>query len=59
MSLYRIVPERSYVWIDARSNIHPIHSKTNGLEGFIDLEMTPERFSRPDLHDRPANCRYQ
>ena len=31
----------SYVWINARSNLHPIHSKTDGLEGFVDLELTP------------------
>jgi YceI-like domain len=35
---YRIVPERSHVWIDARSNVHPIHSSTDGLEGFVELE---------------------
>jgi hypothetical protein len=35
---YQIVPERSRVWIDARSNVHPIHSSTDGLEGFIDLD---------------------
>jgi polyisoprenoid-binding protein YceI len=38
---YRIVPERSHVWIDARSNVHPIHSSTDGLEGFVELEMAP------------------
>jgi polyisoprenoid-binding protein YceI len=52
VSLYRIVPERSYVWIDARSNVHPIHSKTNGLEGFIDFEMTPD--GSVDLTSRSA-----
>jgi polyisoprenoid-binding protein YceI len=36
---YRIVPERSRVWIDARSNVHPIHSSTQGLEGFVELEL--------------------
>jgi polyisoprenoid-binding protein YceI len=36
---YQIVPDRSHVWIDARSNVHPIHSATDGLEGFIDIEM--------------------
>ncbi len=41
MAVYGIVPERSYVWIDARSSVHPIHSKTNGLEGFVDFGMTP------------------
>ena len=35
---YQIVPERSRVWIDARSSVHPIHSTTDGLEGFIDVE---------------------
>jgi len=38
---YRIVPDRSYVWVDARSSLHPIHSKTDGLEGFVDIEMSP------------------
>jgi polyisoprenoid-binding protein YceI len=27
------------VWIDARSNVHPIHSETGGLEGYVELEM--------------------
>jgi polyisoprenoid-binding protein YceI len=39
---YRIVPERSRVWIDARSNVHPIHSSTDGLEGFVEIAMVPE-----------------
>lgn len=38
MSRFRIVPERSRVWIDAKSNVHPIHSRTDGLEGFIEVE---------------------
>src|SRR5665213_2927047 len=37
MPRYQIVPERSQVWIDARSNVHPIHTTTDGLEGYIDL----------------------
>jgi polyisoprenoid-binding protein YceI len=39
---YRITPERSYVWIDARSNVHPIHSTTDGLEGFVDVTFTSD-----------------
>jgi polyisoprenoid-binding protein YceI len=39
---YRITPESSYVWIDARSNVHPIHSTTDGLEGYVDLAFSPE-----------------
>ena len=38
MTRYRIVPERSKVWIEARSNVHPIHSESDGLEGFVDLD---------------------
>jgi polyisoprenoid-binding protein YceI len=38
---YLIAPERSHVWIDARSNVHPIHSSTDGLEGFVDLALSP------------------
>jgi polyisoprenoid-binding protein YceI len=30
------------VWIDARSNVHPIHSETDGLQGFIELTLDPE-----------------
>jgi len=33
---YRIVPERSQVWIDARSSVHPIRSSTTGLEGWFE-----------------------
>jgi polyisoprenoid-binding protein YceI len=36
---FRIVPDRSRVWIDARSNVHPIRSSTHGLEGSIDLDL--------------------
>lgn len=42
MARYRIVPERSHVWIDARSNLHPIHSTTDGLEGFVELQLGPD-----------------
>jgi polyisoprenoid-binding protein YceI len=47
MARYRIVPERSRVWIDARSSLHPIHSETEGLEGW--LELTVEGGGRVDL----------
>jgi polyisoprenoid-binding protein YceI len=38
VTLYRVVPERSWIWIEARSSLHPIRSTTDGLEGFVDLE---------------------
>ncbi len=39
MPRYRIVPERSRVWIEGRSTLHAIHSTADGLEGFIQLEQ--------------------
>ena len=35
---YRIVPERSRVWIEGRSSLHPIHSSADGLEGYLDVD---------------------
>jgi polyisoprenoid-binding protein YceI len=37
---YRIVPTRSRVWIDARSNVHPIHTEADGLEGWLELDFS-------------------
>ena len=39
MTRYRIVPERSRLWADARSSLHPIHVETKGFEGYIDVEI--------------------
>jgi polyisoprenoid-binding protein YceI len=39
---YRIIPERSYVWVDARSSVHRFHAQANGLAGFVDLALSPE-----------------
>ena len=52
MARYKIVPERSRVWIDARSNLHPIHSTTEGLEGFVELELGPD--GEVDLSTKPT-----
>ena len=36
-----IVPDRSRVTIDARSSVHPIHTNTDGLQGFVELGPSP------------------
>jgi YceI-like domain len=33
---------RSCVWVDARSNLHPIHTETRGLEGWVDVVPLPD-----------------
>ncbi len=48
---YAIVPDQSQVWIDATSSVHPIHSHTGGLEGF--LELTVLRGGRLNLKVQP------
>ena len=42
---YRIVPARSRVWIDARSNVHPIHTEATGLDGWIEFEWDADQRS--------------
>lgn len=37
MARYEIAPDTSEVWIEATSSVHPIHSHTTGLRGWIDL----------------------
>jgi hypothetical protein len=49
---FRIVPHRSRVWIDARSSVHPIHSSTDGLEGFVELDLDQD--GRVTLDSPPA-----
>ena len=40
MTRYAIDPRRSCVWIDARSSLHPIHSRTTGIEGCFDADVS-------------------
>ncbi len=40
---YVVVPSQSRVWIDARSSLHPIHSQTDGLEGWLDADPEAHR----------------
>ena len=36
MARFRIAPDQSAVLIDATSSLHPIHTRTVGLEGFLE-----------------------
>lgn len=36
MTTFQIVPERSRVWIEAESSVHPIHGESTGLRGYIE-----------------------
>ena len=39
MTRYVIEPDRSVVFIEARSSVHPINTRTDGLEGLIDCRL--------------------
>ncbi len=39
MTHYRIVPDESRVWVDARSSVHKIHSTADGIDGFVELDF--------------------
>jgi polyisoprenoid-binding protein YceI len=39
MPRFRIIPERSRVWLEASSSVHPIHGEASGLSGSIDVQF--------------------
>jgi polyisoprenoid-binding protein YceI len=47
---YRVVPERSKLWVDARSSVHPIKVESNAVEGSLELEVVE---GRADLASAP------
>lgn len=36
MTTYQILPDRSRVWIEAESSVHPIHGESTGLRGYVE-----------------------
>ncbi|MPY93901.1 MAG: hypothetical protein GEV08_12800 [Acidimicrobiia bacterium] len=47
VAAFSVVPARSQVRIEARSNVHPIHLRADGLEGEVEVEAGPD--GRPEL----------
>ena len=51
MARFRISPERSELWAEARSTLHPVRIHTAGLEGVVEAEpgegTTPPRLGMP------------
>jgi hypothetical protein len=43
MARFRIIPERSWAWIDMRTNVHGAHAEADGLEGYLEAELTGGR----------------
>lgn len=39
MARYRVIPDRSHLWAEARSSIHPIRIETSGLGGTVEAEI--------------------
>jgi polyisoprenoid-binding protein YceI len=40
---FRVIPEESQLWIEARSSLHPIHGEGTGIEGEAELEVNDGR----------------
>jgi hypothetical protein len=38
---FTLDPVRSCIWVDARSNLHPITTQTRGLRGWVELSLQP------------------
>ena len=51
MARFRISPEKSELWAEARSSLHPVRIHTAGLEGVVEAEpgdtATPPRLGMP------------
>jgi polyisoprenoid-binding protein YceI len=39
MPSYRVIPERSRLWAEARSTLHPVRVETDGLTGTVEAEL--------------------
>jgi len=51
LTRFRISPERSQLWAEARSSLHPVRIHTSGLEGIVEAEPAagndPPRLGTP------------
>ena len=45
MPTFRIVPDRSQVWIEAKSSLHPIRGEGKGMSGSIEAEVVDGRLN--------------
>ena len=55
MAKYRILPDRSTLTVEARSNVHPIRIRTPGFEGTIETETQGDKLKLSN----PARARLQ
>ena len=39
MASYRVIPERSRLWAEARSTLHPVRVETDGLTGTVEADV--------------------
>src|SRR5580700_6142189 len=50
MARFKIIPERSRIWAEARSSLHPIKAESAGVTGYIEIELNG---GAPDLKVAP------
>ena len=44
---YRLLPEKSQVWIEGSSTVHPIHATASGVEGWFEADIVDGVISGP------------
>jgi polyisoprenoid-binding protein YceI len=47
---FKIIPERSRIWAEARSSLHPIKAESSAVTGYIEIELNGDA---PDLKVAP------
>ncbi len=55
MGRFKIILERSRVWVEARSTLHPVVAEAGGLTGFIEAEVAASRVAL----DPPPRARFE
>lgn len=51
MTRYELDPDRSQVWIEGTSSVHPIHATATGLTGWVEVTMRSGRLTAEPTFD--------
>ncbi len=51
MARYELDPDRSQVWIEGSSSVHPIHATATGLTGWVEVTLRSARLTQEPTFD--------